>query len=123
VLSLQSQKYYKLRKESAKLFDDKKPVSQPATPKKRKASEAETTAETPSPTKRQRDEDAQHQAIDGEPFSDGNDMVKAEDMAANILDSFHSYDASFAAAPYYPSFHANGYIAGGESSGSASFLS
>ena len=126
-----AQKYYKLRNESIKLFEGKAD-SPSATPKKRKASNDNTEDRKKSPpTKRAREEQplAPREAIDGVPFQDVRKApreFKIEEMAANELDSFQSYNEHFAPVAFFPAVNMDGQMHGqmhGQASGSSSFMS
>ncbi|KIV86596.1 hypothetical protein PV11_02196 [Exophiala sideris] len=89
-----SQKYYKLRNESAKLFEGQ-PSSTPSTPTKRKASDDEDEKKTP-PSKRSRK--PKRNPLDGVPLSeisDSSSEVKAEDLAIHGIDPFASHNQHF----------------------------
>lgn len=122
MLICDSQKYYKLRKES-----DSQAGTPPTTPKKRKAEDDEEEKKKPTPTKRAREE-PRDPIIDGVPFSDASDSpqdFKAEEMAASVLGSFQSHQAQYMPAAFYPTVNMDGHMYGhfnGESSGHSSFM-
>ncbi|KIW28972.1 uncharacterized protein PV07_04823 [Cladophialophora immunda] len=115
-----SQKYYKLRNEMTKLLEDQG-VPTPTTPTKRKA-EDDDEKKTP-PSKRARK--PKEKSFEGIPFRDESESpqkVKYEDMAVNGMDSFHSYDAQFTAAAFFPAVNM-GEMMSGQSSGNSSSTS
>ena len=69
------------------------------------------------------------EAIDGVPFQDVHKApqeFKIEEMTANVLDSFQSYDEQFAPVAFYPAASMDGQMHGqmhGRTSGSSSFMS
>ncbi|KAI1615340.1 hypothetical protein EDD37DRAFT_507120 [Exophiala viscosa] len=96
-----SQKYYKLRNESAKLFDGQS-GSTPSTPTKRKASDDDEDEKKTPPSKRTRK--PKRDPLDGVPLSDISDSsseVKAEDLAINTIDPFASYNQHFMPTGYF----------------------
>ncbi|KIX08927.1 uncharacterized protein Z518_00005 [Rhinocladiella mackenziei CBS 650.93] len=112
-----SQKYYKLRNESARLFEGQS-GSTPSTPAKRKASNDEEEKKMP-PSKRARK--PKREPLDGEPFSDASNSptdLKVEGVAMNAFNPFPSFSPQSIPGDFF--IAVNGQVKA-ESSGNASF--
>ncbi|OAP57774.1 hypothetical protein AYL99_08512 [Fonsecaea erecta] len=123
-----SQKYYKLRHEMAKVFEEQGvPNSTPAptTPTKRKA-EYDNEKKSPPSKRPRKTKQKSSDPMYGVPFRDESESpqkVKYEDMAVSGLDAFHGYNGQFHPAGIYPAVNMADMMSGqggGNSSGGSS---
>ncbi|KAL2393952.1 hypothetical protein ABEF93_001026 [Exophiala dermatitidis] len=113
-----SQKYYKLRNESAKLLDDQ-PGSVPSTPTKRKALKSEDETKTP-PSERARK--PKRDPLDGELFSDAGSSpteAKTNNVTPGATNTFQNYHEPFIPTDFFLPVN-NQFKVGGSGSGSGS---
>ncbi|EXJ93697.1 hypothetical protein A1O1_02089 [Capronia coronata CBS 617.96] len=118
-----SQKYYKLRNESAKILEGRS-GSVPSTPTKRKASMDDEEKKT-TPSKRARK--SKREPLDGVPFSDASSSpseVKTEYAKEDNAIPFPSYHAPFMTTDYFLPVNTQFRVesSGAASSSSNSFL-